>query len=163
MCTQSGMKVRQTLKGQRRSKIILSSRPDSPSGTGPPHCWGFEITLRHTTIGRTSLDKWPPRCRDLCLTTHNTPNRQTTMSPAGFEPATPASKQPQTHALDRAATRIGTQNFTLCQFACFPIYCPLQFCFSFCCINFPNQHSLLSARKVSTRPPCSQWLNPLRK
>jgi len=26
------------------------------------------------------------------------------MSPAGFEPAIPASKRPQTHALDRAAT-----------------------------------------------------------
>jgi hypothetical protein len=26
------------------------------------------------------------------------------MSPAGFEPASPASEQPQTHALDRPAT-----------------------------------------------------------
>jgi len=30
------------------------------------------------------------------------------MPPAGFEPAIPASKRPQTHALDRAATGIGT-------------------------------------------------------
>ena len=28
------------------------------------------------------------------------------MLPAGFEPAIPASEQPQTHALDRAATEI---------------------------------------------------------
>ena len=30
------------------------------------------------------------------------------MSPAGFEPAIPASRQPQTHSLDRAATGFGT-------------------------------------------------------
>jgi hypothetical protein len=29
------------------------------------------------------------------------------MSPAGFEPAFPASEQPQTHVLDRAITGIG--------------------------------------------------------
>jgi hypothetical protein len=29
------------------------------------------------------------------------------MSPAGFEPTTPAREQPQTRALDRAATQIG--------------------------------------------------------
>ena len=29
------------------------------------------------------------------------------MPPAGFEPEIPASERPQTHALDRAATRIG--------------------------------------------------------
>jgi hypothetical protein len=33
--------------------------------------------------------------------------QQTDMLPAEFEPATPASEQPQTHALDRAATGIG--------------------------------------------------------
>jgi hypothetical protein len=33
--------------------------------------------------------------------------RQTFMPPAGSEPAIPASEQPQTHALDRAATAIG--------------------------------------------------------
>jgi len=27
------------------------------SGPGPPHCRGFTITLRHTTLGRTPLDK----------------------------------------------------------------------------------------------------------
>jgi hypothetical protein len=30
------------------------------------------------------------------------------MPPAGFEPTIPASKRPQTHALDRKATGIGT-------------------------------------------------------
>ena len=30
------------------------------------------------------------------------------MPPAGFEPVIPASERPQSHALDRAATGIGT-------------------------------------------------------
>jgi hypothetical protein len=25
----------------------------APSGPNPPHCWGFKITLRHTTLGTT--------------------------------------------------------------------------------------------------------------
>ena len=31
------------------------------------------------------------------------------MPPAGFEPAIPASERPQTHALDRVATGIGSR------------------------------------------------------
>jgi len=38
---------------------------------------GFAITLiGHTTVGRTPLDEWSARRRDLYLTTHNTHNRQ---------------------------------------------------------------------------------------
>jgi len=37
-------------------------------GPGPPHYWGSKITLRHTTLGRTSLEDWSARPRDLCLT-----------------------------------------------------------------------------------------------
>jgi hypothetical protein len=59
-------------------------------------------TQRRTTVGRTPLDGWSARRRDLYLTTHNTHNRQTSISPVGFELATPASKRPQTYALDRA-------------------------------------------------------------
>jgi len=44
----------------------------------------------------------PLACRDLYLTTYNTHNRQTFMSPAGLESTTPASKQPQNYALDRS-------------------------------------------------------------
>jgi hypothetical protein len=33
-------------------------------------------------------------------------NRQTSIPSAGFEPATPATKRPQTYALDRAATEV---------------------------------------------------------
>ena len=74
-------------------------------GTGPPHYGRFTITFRHTTLVRTA------RLRDY-LTTHNIHNRETSMPPAGFEPAIPASERPQDHALDRAATGIGCKVFT---------------------------------------------------
>jgi hypothetical protein len=48
--------------------------------------------------------------RDLYLTTHNTHKRQTSMPPAVFELAIPASKWPQSCALDHAATGIGKNN-----------------------------------------------------
>ena len=35
----------------------------------PPHYRGFVITLRHTTVGRTPLDEWSARRRDLYITT----------------------------------------------------------------------------------------------
>ena len=41
------------------------------------------------------------------MTTHNTHNRQASMPPVGFEPTISAGEWPQTHALDRAATRTG--------------------------------------------------------
>ena len=56
-------------------------------------------TQRRTTVGRTPLDEWSARRRDLYLTTHN---RQTSMPPVGFEPTISASERPQTYALDRA-------------------------------------------------------------
>jgi hypothetical protein len=42
---------------------------DSPNGSRPFHCWGFEIKLRHSTLGRTPLDEWSARRRNLYLTT----------------------------------------------------------------------------------------------
>jgi hypothetical protein len=68
------------------------------------HYRGFNITLRHTTVGRTPLEEWSARCRDLYLTTHNTHNRQICMTPAGLEPTIPASERPQSHALRRIHT-----------------------------------------------------------
>jgi len=41
------------------------------------------------------------------LTKHNTHNRQTSMPPVRFEPTISAGEQPQTYALDRAATGTG--------------------------------------------------------
>ena len=65
------------------------------------------ITHRHTTLGRTPLDEWSAWRRDLYLTTLNTHKTQTSRPPAVFEPTIPASKRPQSHALDRVATGIG--------------------------------------------------------
>jgi len=69
---------------------------DGPSG---PRChspWGFEITLRHTTLGRNPLDKVSARRRDLCLTTHNKHKRQTFVSLARWETAITGRERPQT-------------------------------------------------------------------
>ena len=41
----------------------------------------LDQTQRRTTVGRTPLDEWSSRHRDLYLTTHNTHNRQTSMPP----------------------------------------------------------------------------------
>ena len=72
----------------------------------------LDFTPRRTTVGRTLLDAWLARRRDLYLTTHNTHNRQTdrqtSMPPVGFEPTISAGERPQTYTLDRAATWTGT-------------------------------------------------------
>ena len=67
----------------------------------------LDHTQRRITVGRTPLDEWSPRRRDLYLTTHNTHNRQTSITPAGFEPTISASERPQAYALGRAATETG--------------------------------------------------------
>jgi hypothetical protein len=46
---------------------------------------------------------------ELYLTTYNNQKRQTSMASAGFEPIIPASDQPQSNALDPAATGIGME------------------------------------------------------
>jgi hypothetical protein len=80
--------------------VIFLSWRDNPNGPRPPHYRGFMIILRHTTLGRTPLDKWSARRRDLYLKTHNTHTRQTSMPTAGLESTIPASERPQT-PLDR--------------------------------------------------------------
>ena len=54
----------------------------------------LDHTQRRITVGRTPLDEWSARRRDLYLTTHNTHNRQTSMPPVGFEPTISAGEQP---------------------------------------------------------------------
>jgi hypothetical protein len=64
----------------------------------------FSRFLDHTrraTFGRTPLDEWSIRHRDLYLTTHNTHNRQTSMPQVRFEPTISAGERPKTYALDR--------------------------------------------------------------
>ena len=54
----------------------------------------LDHTHRRITVGRTPLDEWSVRRRDLYLTTHNTHNRQTSMPPVGFEPTISAVERP---------------------------------------------------------------------
>jgi len=70
----------------------------------------LDHTQRCTTVGRTPLDEWSACRRDLYLTTHNTHNRQTSITPVGFEPMISAGERPQTYTLDRAATGTGKAN-----------------------------------------------------
>jgi len=68
----------------------------------------LDHTQRCTTFGRIPLDDWSARRRDLYLTTHkHSRQRETTMSPVGFELTISTGERPQTHALDRAATGTG--------------------------------------------------------
>jgi len=56
----------------------------------------LDLTQRRTTVGRTPLDEWSARRRDLYLTTHNNhrqTDRQTSMPPGGI----------RTHNLSRRA------------------------------------------------------------
>jgi len=62
---------------------------NSLSGARPPHFRGFM-----TTLGRTPLDEWSARRRDLYPITQNIHKRQTFLSPAGFETTIPASERP---------------------------------------------------------------------
>ena len=76
---------------------------DNPSG---PSRFRYHTKWR-TTVGRTPLDGWSARRRDLYLTTPNNHKRKTTMPPEGFEPAIRANERMQTHAFGRTATGIG--------------------------------------------------------
>ena len=78
-----------------------------PSEPGSPLYRRFLIILRHTTLSTTLLGQCLDPRRHLHQSTHNTHNRQTTMPPAGSEPAISASERPQGHVLDRSATEVG--------------------------------------------------------
>ena len=110
-------------------KILFVSTMElqpTPRGPGPPHYRGFTITLRHTTLGRTSLDEWSARRRDLYLTTHVTHNRQTSVPPAGFEHAIPESERPNTPRLrPRGRCNRHQKYYTvlMCGWPCIVIQC----------------------------------------
>jgi len=79
-------------------------------GTASSFTKFLDHTQRRSTVGRTPLDEWSARRKDLYVTTHNTHNRQTSMSPVGFEPTISAGEWPQTYSLDRVAPETGFQN-----------------------------------------------------
>jgi hypothetical protein len=63
----------------------------------------------HTTLGRTPLDGWWARRRDLYFETHNTHKKytRTSKSPMVLEAVIPASEGPKLPALYRGTTWIG--------------------------------------------------------
>ena len=76
------------------------------------------ITLHYSrtrTLGRTPLYEGSARYRHLYLTIHTNHKWQTSMSPAGFEPAILESERPQIRALDSSATAIGHYIFHYCE------------------------------------------------
>jgi len=66
----------------------------------------LDRTQLHTTVGRTPLDEWVARRRDLYLTTHNTHNRQASVPPGGIRTHNLSRRAAADIRLDRAA--IGT-------------------------------------------------------
>ena len=60
----------------------------------------LDHTQRSATFGRTPLNEWSVRRRDLYLTTHNTHNRQIFMPRVGFDPTISEGERPKTYALD---------------------------------------------------------------
>jgi hypothetical protein len=91
--------------------LIIFIWLDRPTGPGPPHYLGSEITPRSTTFGNTLTDEWPSRRGDLYLTqhthTHKRSQKRDVHASGCVRTHNPASERPQTHALDRAATGIG--------------------------------------------------------
>jgi hypothetical protein len=81
--------------------VLLFNGTTAPRRPGPPPYRGFTITpTPHSVVLLWTSDR-------PVLTTHGTHARQTSMPPAGFEPAIPASERPHTHTLDRAAAGSG--------------------------------------------------------
>ena len=96
-----------TSKGCQR-RFFFCCGAATQRGSWPSHFWVFlDHTQRRSTVGRTPLDEWSARRRDLYLTTHNTHTRQTSMPPVGFESTVSAGERPQTYVLDHAATGTG--------------------------------------------------------
>jgi hypothetical protein len=69
--------------------VLLYFMARQPSWPGP-HFWGFDITLRHTTLGSTPLDEGSVRHRYLYLTAHNTHNRH--VCTGGIRPRNPGKR-----------------------------------------------------------------------
>ena len=77
----------------------------------------LDHTQRRTTVGRTPLDEWSARRRDLYLTTHDIHNRQISMLLVGFEPTISAGERTQAAHLLRLWVRIppGAWIFVCCE------------------------------------------------
>ena len=78
---------------QRRLRIVCFWRNNPQWARASLFTRFLDHTQRRTTVGRTPLEEWSARRRDLYRTTHNTHNRQTSMPAGGI----------RTHNLSRRA------------------------------------------------------------
>jgi len=62
-----------------KHQIFLPRNTTAPSGASSLLRFK-EHTHTRNILGRTPLDEWSGCCRDLCLITHNTHNKQTSMA-----------------------------------------------------------------------------------
>jgi hypothetical protein len=65
----------------------------------------LDHTQYHIAVGRTPLYEGSALLRKPYLSIHNTHTRQTPMTSAEFEPATPASERPHDQVLDLSISR----------------------------------------------------------
>jgi hypothetical protein len=108
--------------------IFFLSGKTAQRGPRPPHFFMFlDHTQWHTRVSRTPLDeRIDPTQRSLpditqqSHETHNNHTRHTTMPPARFEPAIPASDRLQTLVWNRSATGIGG-DYSSFHFNCFRV------------------------------------------
>ena len=70
--------------GLRHSFFLLLWRCDPMRVIASSFLRFLDHTQRRTTVGRTPLDEWSVRRRDLYLTTYNTHNRQHIHAPGGI-------------------------------------------------------------------------------
>ena len=104
---------------------------NSPPVGQAPHYRGFTVTLTHTTFGRTPLDEWSARHRDLYLTTQNIHKRQTSMSLGGIRTLNPKKLAAADPHLERTATGSGPvcdlllfNSWSSCNWAVFGLWNP---------------------------------------
>ena len=87
--------------------VLLLSGIYNPCEFEPPHFCVYMITLKDTPQSVGLLWTSDQLVAETSTWQHTQRNRQTSMPPAGFEPAVPVGDHPQTDALDRSATGIG--------------------------------------------------------
>jgi hypothetical protein len=77
------------------------------------HTRFLDHTQRRATIGRTPLDEWSARRRNLYLAAHNTHNRQTSTHPVRFEPTIAAGERRRPTPYTARSLGPASTNFTL--------------------------------------------------
>ena len=76
-------------------QVIASRNNITPTrDMASPFLMFLDHTQRHITVGRTPLDEWSARRRDLYLKIHKTCKRQISVLQAGFEPTISEHERP---------------------------------------------------------------------